>query len=200
MGFSYLDNRFWRHITRDERFFCAELYFKIKGQEKEFIKWLKEKTEVNFLSDDDLNQHWEIGYEVCFYRDYIKVIGEKNGNKQIKKSAGLFPAKRTFDLCLFSEEKMIIIEAKAQQGFYSGQNNEFEKDKKFIEDLIGDSCKTYFVALVSSAYYENLKKHSRMGELPKLFDGYFFWKNVAEYFDKDDNDSIFIKADEGYKK
>jgi len=40
MGLSYLKNKNWSEITREERYFCAELYFAIKGNETDFVKWL----------------------------------------------------------------------------------------------------------------------------------------------------------------
>lgn len=40
MSFSYLNNKKWSQITRDERFFCAELYFEIKKDPAMFLNWL----------------------------------------------------------------------------------------------------------------------------------------------------------------
>lgn len=49
---------------------------------------------------------WDLGYEVCLYRD---VLWQKGGLSAV----GLeLPPKRTFDLCLFGERALVVIEAK----------------------------------------------------------------------------------------
>ena len=42
MGFSYLDGKNWRDVTRDERTYCAELFFVVKQDVHQFVKWLNE--------------------------------------------------------------------------------------------------------------------------------------------------------------
>lgn len=62
MGFAYLNDKNWTDITRDERFFCTELYVVIKKDTKGFVKWLSKK--IPNLPVDDKN--YEVGFEVCF--------------------------------------------------------------------------------------------------------------------------------------
>lgn len=113
MGFDYLDKKNWIDITREERFFCAYLYFDIKKDVNNFINWLNENTLDPKYNDKkihlglDVKQEWDVGFEVCFYRDY------KHQNREsVQKD---YSPKRTFDLCLFSPDTIIIIEAKVQQ-------------------------------------------------------------------------------------
>lgn len=115
----------WLEITREERYFCAELFFEIRKDINKFIWFLNEQTELNLNED----QNWEIGYEVCFYRDLLY-------SKKIKVRETLFPAKRTFDLCLFSKSQMIIIEAKAQEKFEEEQLSELLKDIVRVNALL----------------------------------------------------------------
>ena len=53
---------------------------------------------------------WDLGYEVCFYRD-LSWPCQKTAHQDG------YAAKRTFDLCLFGEKAIIIIEAKVFQRF-----------------------------------------------------------------------------------
>lgn len=107
----------WLEITREERYFCAELFFEIRKDIKKFIKFLNEYAKLNL----NVYQEWEIGYEVCFYRDYLfdKGFGVKTST---------YHDKRTFDLCLFSNTHIIVIEAKVDQSFNSKQLKSLEDD------------------------------------------------------------------------
>lgn len=107
----------WLEITREERYFCAELFFEIKNDIKKFIRFLNAHTKLNL----DEGQEWEIGYEVCFYRDYLFDKG-----KGVKSST--YHDKRTFDLCLFSNTHIIVIEAKVDQSFYPKQLESLQND------------------------------------------------------------------------
>lgn len=81
----------WLEITREERYFCAELFFEIRNDPKRFINFLNKNKILEFNPDQD----WEIGYEVCFYRDLLY-----SDRKRVRKYEK-YPTKRTFDLCLF---------------------------------------------------------------------------------------------------
>lgn len=58
-------NHLWQQIFRYKRYFCAELFQIINANPVPFINLLKDKG-IEILKDKV-----EIGYEVCFYRDYI---------------------------------------------------------------------------------------------------------------------------------
>ena len=112
MGFAYLGGMRWSQISREERLFCAHLYHDIRSThcEKDFVRWLAtpetgKKVWTQDSARDGLlqDQEWEIGYEVCFYRDLIHSL---RSSPEFSKYAGInpdeYPRKRTFDLCLFS--------------------------------------------------------------------------------------------------
>jgi hypothetical protein len=69
----YLESKSWKDITREERFFCSHLYHTIINREKESVGWLNNNTTLKL----NPNSNWEVGYEVCFYRDLIKYWKEK---------------------------------------------------------------------------------------------------------------------------
>ncbi len=192
MGFSYLKCKNWSDITREELYFCAELYFLIKENEREFVKWLKTLDSMENVPLD-ARKKWEIGFEVCFYRDLFKSV------KSNAEDYG-FSNSRTFDLCLFSKNQIIVIEAKAQSLFERDQLDEFKKDKKDILRAIKSTSKkkikANIVALASSQYFENVQIYGAEKRVPKVFDGYFSWKDIYDSFCRRD---VFSRADKIYK-
>ena len=106
MGFSYLDGKRWAQVTREERFFCAHLFGLLDedSEMQKMLSYINDRTGIALPRDVE----WELAFEVCFYRDL----------RHLEKNKGeLHSPKRTFDLCLFSEGAIVILEAKAQQDF-----------------------------------------------------------------------------------
>ena len=194
MGFSYLKDKEgvelnWHDVTRDERTFCAELYFVIKQDVLQFVKWLDEKVSLQ-LTEDELKSEWEIGFEVCFYRDVRKLQ-----NNPVKGSG--FSQKRTFDLCLFSENRIIVIEAKSQTGFGGDQNDEFDKDPENILKLLNRTPNDLLVNVVGLASSRYLNSPKRK-ELPECFAGRSFsWSDVFHAYCRR---QVFLDADNCYGK
>lgn len=150
MGFKYLAEKTWSQVTREERYFCSHLYHFLIGKEKEFVAWLNKTTGTNYNS----NPEWEISFEVCFYRDYYKEFPKtKKPSKDLRK--------RTFDLVLFSDTDIIIIEAKVQQPFKEKQIKELRFDLDYVKELLDNQDVTVSgLLLASSKFYKNLKvKH-----------------------------------------
>ena len=109
MGLSYLEGRSWWEVSREERFFCAQLFHLVQqGGLVRFLSYLNARHDAGLVVD----ANWELAYEVCFYRDLWQSRGKKRRP---------FSKKRTFDLCLFSDETIVVIEAKAQQKFDDDQ-------------------------------------------------------------------------------
>jgi len=202
MGLEWLNNRSWLDISREERLFCAHLYFDIKGKEKKFVKWLSNELKSLKCNPD---ADWEVGFEVCFYRDYlfekrykIREYNKKLSDENNKK----YSEKRTFDLCLFSDEQIIIMEAKAQQGFEVKQMKSFKDDKMDVSNILkgnGNTVGVNLIGICSSVYCNNLKQYGNQNIL-NPFDGVITWKDIssAKMFQR--NENIYKKADELYKK
>ena len=176
MGLSYLGGKSWTEITREERFFCQEFYRELTEDGlRIFIEFLYSKG----LRIDPYSTY-EAGFEVCFYRD-LKFKGLFHG----KKSE--YSPKRTFDLCLFSENEMVIIEAKVSEGLTNKQMDDFEKDLKWVPNALGnEDFKVHLVALVSDGY-------SPSPETQERFDKMVTWKQISEIFPEN---LYFPRADE----
>lgn len=188
MGLSYLNNKNWSEITREERFFCAEFYSAIKNNEAKFVKWL---VSLDLMNEVPLNpdQEWEIAFEVSFYSDLFNASPKWKSATEAE-----FSDHRTFDLCLFSEKQIVIIEAKAHEDFKLNQLSNFEDDKQDVPKAIKSateiesSIDVYVVALASSRYLNNASE---------IFDGSFSWKDIYDSFSRK---NVFLRADEIYKK
>ncbi|MDD5702227.1 MAG: hypothetical protein PHU23_09290 [Dehalococcoidales bacterium] len=189
MGLRYLNGKTWLQITREERLFCSYLYHDLIGKEKEFVDWLNSQAGQHAL-DLPTQDDWEIGYEVCFYRDFLRGIENRSVN-----NSGYSP-KRTFDLCLFSDEHIIIIEAKVQQGFTRSQIEEFKKDRDNINLLVGRPVKVSLIAIVSSQYLDNFNKYGKAKDLLSPFEKVITWKKIYQKYGRD----LYIKADRTYER
>ncbi len=182
-GLQYFKNTSWADITREERYFCSHLYHSVLGKEKQFVKWLNAKTKLEL--NEDVN--WELGFEVCFYRDYLKHL--KKSVKTYRYSAKRpFPQKRTFDLCLFSNDHIIIIEAKAQQKLNKKQLDDLQEDKKMVKELIRRNKVTVKV--------DAILLHSKEdGFEDKRFES-IYWKDL--YSSSEYKNLVFQRADSLY--
>ena len=182
MPLKYLKNNSWSKVTREERYFCSHLYHHIVNKEKPFVKWLNQKLKTNF----PVNNNWEIAFEACFYRDYHML-------HQTPLPAKL--RKRTFDLCLFSNNHVIIIEAKVQQGFKSEQLNSFIEDEIEINKLPKMyKVKISKVLLFSSEYEFDRYKFKLIDKNPNFYE--ITWEDLYNKY----KNPIFNEADKKYKK
>lgn len=181
LNISYLNNEIWDHVSREERFFCFELYNSIKGEPTPFLDLISRNPATNY----------DIGVEVCFYRDIMYEFG-----MSIKGTS--LPYKRTFDLALFSPDEIIIIEAKSNQGFESEQLEYFRKDLNVhipkLFNIIKQSPipKVSIIALHSS-------KYSPKPQTMRVFDSQITWKNIAKIYKGNNRKRlIFESADNCY--
>lgn len=147
--------------------------------------WLNKNWDLSLSVDDN----WEAGYEVCFYRDLQKL-------RKKRLDLTIYSMKRTFDLCLFSENAIIIIEAKVQQMFNEREIQKFQKDRVNIPKIIGKNLDVLVVALASSVYFSNYRRYGRHDILSKHnFDALITWKQIGEMYLR----NIYLEADRKYK-
>ena len=177
MGFSYLDEKCWADITREERFFCQHLFTlavkdRAKGRAIRVISRLGDHN-GNGLADD---VEWEPAFEVCFFRDYMHFKDSKDHP---------YSKHRTFDLAFFSENEILILEAKAHQGFRGPQLDKLKCDCELVRRVTGvDNVWVY--GLVSSRYTPSR-------ETVKSFHGPLLtWRDLAEDYD---GDEVLRRAD-----
>lgn len=150
MGLKYLDGKHWSEITREERYFCMQLYQSVvQTGVKRFVETVNRLTGIEL----DPDENWELGYEVCFFRDY---------RHHLNRKVPLESAKRTFDLCLMSDKTIVIIEAKCAERFKPDQLADFGEDhNRFMRlatlcpDLHG--VKIVILGLVASTYRDELE-------------------------------------------
>ena len=183
MTISYFKDYLWQDLSREERFYCLTLYQYAKNDPSGFASWIGDATKLKV----DSSCTWDIGFEVCFYRDYLW-----HSNKSARENR--FPPKRTFDLCLFSSKTLVVIEAKVEDGFHKDQNQSFINDRKQIKDLLNNpKLEVILVALASSKYFNNAEKFGRTETL-EVFDGRLTWLNAYLKY----KDPLFQQADELY--
>ncbi len=183
MSIPYFNGLSWNDLSRDERFYCFCLYQNAKGNPRQFAELISKKVGLSMESTDD----WDIGVEVCFYRDYLWHKG-----KPVHGSG--FSPKRTFDLCLFSPNTIIIIEAKVDQQFDAEQNKTFVEDAKKVRQLLAvDTLKVYLIALASSKYYEADMGNGN-GKALQPFNGRISWLDMYQKY----GDEILKQAENLY--
>lgn len=184
MPIPYFNGLFWNDLTREERFYCFVLYLNARSDPPDFARWLSQSAHL----DINLEGQWDLGVEVCLYRDFLW-----HNDEIIHKSD--FSAKRTFDLCLFGSKDIIIIEAKVFEQFGAKQNAAFLQDSKKIPKLLHTTeVKVSLVALASSKYFVNLRKFGN-GEVLKPFDGHISWAETYQKF----GDKLLKQADDLYR-
>ena len=179
MGLKYLKNKStWSEITREERFFCAHLYFLIKDPEG-LLKFINHLNNNHYMSLP-MNANWEVAYEACFYRDLWHHRGKKGE---------LFSKKRTFDLCLLSNDTIIIIEAKSSQEFKTDQLESFKLDETHLKHET--KVRTVHLAELASSQY------TMPPQIRQVYNGHCLtWLELAALYD---NDEILCRADAVYE-
>jgi hypothetical protein len=219
MRVSYLNDKCWAQVTREERFFCAHLWGLIRGDRAQqfgehltklpapsnglAIPWFNGKLAERIAGGEVR----EVGFEVCFYRDWPfgekdlrsaqKTVGDAISNSALDRSAA-FPdirkgfLKRTFDLCLFLDNEIVIVEAKAQQGFGAKQMSTFQEDRLIMGRILQWNPEQIHLVAITSSRYENPRNSTR-----QIFSdgGWITWKFLAGCYA---TDPILAHADLTY--
>jgi len=185
MPIQYLQGRSWSDWTRDERFFCSALYGHAKNDPAKFVQLVGSAADLEL----SLEGEWEVGYEVSFYRDFLW-----QRDKEKPADLGVSDA-RAFDLCLFGENAIVVIEAKVFEPFSPPQNKVFGLDADHIKRLPGlEEIEVRLVALASSKYFDNQAQFGHEGTLD-VFDGVVSWAYMFEAY----GDRLLEQADRTYK-
>jgi hypothetical protein len=181
---AYLNSKSWAEVTREERFFCAELFSLIREDKTRGpffdLLGIKGKEQASF----------DVGLEVCFYRDVPRAYGKKPG-----KGDGL-SLDRKFDFALMSDTDLYLIEAKAHECEKSKDLATIKKDKDSIKTLCAslkvEPPTVHLIALVSSRY-------SPKQSTKDCFEKVVTWAEVAKaYKDNKSARKTFERADEVY--
>ena len=175
MPIPYLGNKTWADISRDERMFCAVLWEHARKDPADFAMWLNKAAGLSM----DSAGSWDLGYEVVFYRDLLHHAAK---SARIAK----LPFKRTFDMCLFGERDIVIIEAKLSMGFLTKQLDSMEKDIENIRitmEMIHKKCpEVHVVALTPEAYRHKHMKNNNSATSAMLGERWISWEEVADKY------------------
>ena len=177
----WLNNKNWSEVTREERYFCAELYFAIKHDTGRFVCFLRKRYGTAIAP----HSAWQVGFEVCFYRDWMHMNGNLDPDISSKLSLS-----RTFDLALFSNSRFLIIEAKAHQGFTGADLANIRKDRKQVQYCTGVP-EVHTAAIISSRYSPRTSTVANFSLTPPIC-----WKQLAEVYGE--KAEIFLRADSIY--
>jgi hypothetical protein len=183
----------WSEISREERFFTCLLFHEIRKHDEglkngPFLSLVRSRLRDSSEPIGDDVELTEVGFEVCFFRDLFAA------GKISKKDR--FSPKETFDLVLFlSDGTIIIIEAKAHQGFRSEQLETLKAAKKTIEErhMFGIN-RVCLVALHSSLY------SPKSETFKNTFCFSIKWKDVTELSKENKTKKLYNHADALYKK
>lgn len=170
MGPTYFNGCNWAEITREERAFCAELERLIRENPEDFVALLKREAGL----PDDLAGPWDTAFEACFYRDYL--------HKFSRDEKRQYSPKRTFDLALFGETAIIVIEAKAAEPFTADQARIFKRDRDDLRAILGPGVGVHLVALASQVYFDNYDAIGRGTALEPFGRCRISWQTVAKHY------------------
>lgn len=185
-GPSYFGGHRWGEITREERVFCARLWELTRDDAQSFIKLVNVETSLGL----DERASWDVGFEVCLYRDL-------SVHRRTTAKAQKLPPKRTFDLALFSEEAIVVVEAKAFLGFSTSQGHSFAQDRDLLADFTHlPKSSIHLLAIGSSKLFQRadgraiataLEPFAKEGRVQRLT-----WKDLHVKYEE----PLFERADE----
>lgn len=167
----------WWRISREERFFTSMLFHDIRQEPTPFLNVLS--SELPVVSE---SEYKEVAFEVSFFRDagFLDLIDRRQHLE-----------KQTFDLVIFlSGERMLIIEAKAQQGFKTKQLAQLAEARDLITHGLWPDKEVYLVALHSSLY-------SPRPSTSAAFNAHITWQTLSDIYP--DNYPIYMHADSIYE-
>ncbi len=186
MPFEYLADSTWLQLTREERQFCAALFAVVRQSPKDFIRLINREATPqppngsSVLTLDEVTT-WEVGFEVALGRDLRSSDLSEIGSH------------RKFDLSLFSERQLVVVEAKAQQGFKTEELEGYQRDQKTLMKTL-DIDGVLFVGLCSSRYVESPR---RKLDLSVGFGKILTWQQIAVQWP---DEGHFQRADSVYGK
>ncbi|MBE9397876.1 hypothetical protein IOQ59_11465 [Pontibacterium sp. N1Y112] len=164
-------------ITRTEVFFTGSLYRACENENSGIEKLLKDKLGIGGTVEII-----DSSFEVCLFRDFSMAYSLERENKSFEK--------QTFDnVFVLSDGSIVLVEAKAHQGFDPKQ---IQQMKKAAEKIVASDIpfnKVYLVGLCSSEYTPKLSTIAS-------FDAVITWKEISSCFN--DEKHTFMRADSIY--
>lgn len=164
-------------ITRTEVFFTVSLHYACMDQKNGLQELLKNK--LNITKDIEII---DSGFEVCLFRDFAMAYSLEREDKSFEK--------QTFDnVFIFSDGSIVLVEAKAHQGFDPKQIKKLVEAAEKIESSDIPFSKVYLVGLCSSKYNP---KPSTIAKLQAVVT----WNEISTCFR--DEEGVFQRANDIY--
>ena len=165
----------WAELTREERFFTCILFNDLKENSGPFWNLFFDQLEY-----DSYVEVIDQGYEVCLFRDAAREDFEL-----IELHSDLVHVK--FDLVLtLSNQAIVIIEAKAHQGFLTSQLKMLERAREILQSSSLWPAKTIHLAGLCSSKYSPREKTRQ------YFDALITWDEIAPVYSH--NHNVYQKA------
>ena len=176
----------WEKNTREERQFCADLYSLIRSDHERFFNFLNSNKQIGEnIPNFDSTKFVDVGFEVAFYRDIKYKTSVLIGNDKASNH-------RKFDIAIFLKAQLIIIEAKAQQGFKTDDVNQYKKDIKLLSKHL-ENIDFYFISICSSKYWDSPR---RKRDIDSVINKNLTWNDL----DKEYPRMNFKRANEIYRR
>jgi len=169
----------WSDLTREERYFTCILFTDLMNDSSPLWKLLGHQ-----LGYGNGVQVIDQGYEVCLFRDAARPeFGLVERHRELEKL--------TFDLLLtLSNNAIVVIEAKAHQGFNNIQIDTLHRSREILRmSKSWPSKELRIVGLCSSRY--SLKARTR-----RQFDALVTWQGLAEVYAR--SRAVYLKANSIY--
>ena len=186
----FIDGKTWREVTRTERYFVWRLASLIMNDPQYFV----DKVLIQHLN---LNSHlselkWDVSTDVHLFRDIRFYMQRKpcEGQEYEHLSDSM-----EFDLVLFSNELLVIFEAKAWCKYEPDQLVKFKNELKSFSELSELDLKTKMFGIHSSRYSPTETTLSGFHNK-----GYITWQQLHSVYSNlyPDVSQDFIRADRCY--
>ena len=168
----------WHSISREERYFTAILFHDLRTAPNPFWDLLRLNSRRHVAPSEVA----DVAFEACFFRD-VSHRGLITRHKELEK--------QTFDLVLFlSNREIVLIEAKAQQGFAKDQIDNLKNSREII------ASENIFKAVHLGALFSS-------GYSPKErticdFDMHMTWAQLSQIREYARNARFYERADKIY--
>ncbi|MEY4545902.1 MAG: hypothetical protein RL685_2097 [Pseudomonadota bacterium] len=187
-GLHWLQGKSWWEVSRDERFFCAELYQRIRGDVTRFVAYLSREIDL------DPRGHWQAAYPVCLQSDLWQPRSRSDADRRdtarppVERSSGIERVRfeRSSNLALLSDHDVVLIEVAGEHGLQLESVQQLNRAAADLKDLLPQLRDVYCAALVSSQTEPPREVVRALGG-PLLR-----WKALSELYG---DDELLLRAD-----
>lgn len=181
-GLHWLQGKSWWEVSRDERFFCAELYQRIRGDVTRFVAYLSRELDL------DPRGQWQVAYPVCLQSDLWSPRGRSDSERRdtirphVERSSGIERTRfeRSSNLALLSDHEVVLIEVAGEHGLQLESVQQLVRAATDLKELLPQLRDVFCAGLISSQI-EPPREVARALGGPLLR-----WKALAELYGDDE--------------